>query len=111
MSRPLFIEEHGLRLLLDTEGVGVELSRQSYEAGDWSCAVAEAYAKGKEAKNTKREIMGGEGLGVDRDGRDREGKALAGRVLDWVKEWWADDHIDGRAGSEGEQRELDEMMR
>ncbi|KAF9000646.1 hypothetical protein BDQ17DRAFT_1205065, partial [Cyathus striatus] len=54
VSRPLFIEEHGLRLLLESEGVGVELGRQSYEAGDWASAVEEAWAKGRESKGKKR---------------------------------------------------------
>uniref|UniRef100_A0A8H7Y3N0 Inositol hexakisphosphate-domain-containing protein n=1 Tax=Psilocybe cubensis TaxID=181762 RepID=A0A8H7Y3N0_PSICU len=81
VSRPLFIEEHGLRLLLDTEGVGVELSRQSYEAGNWAKAVAEAYVNGKPAKDAKRIIMGKDGEGADRNIRDKEGKILADRKI------------------------------
>jgi hypothetical protein len=80
VSRPLFIEEHGLRLLLDREGVGVELSRQSYEAGDWAGAVEEAWAKGRESKWQKREIGVGE--------RSQEhGRQMARMIVDWVREW------------------------
>ncbi|KAF9485183.1 hypothetical protein BDN70DRAFT_871569 [Pholiota conissans] len=87
VSRPLFIEEHGLRLLLDQEGTGLELAREAYEAGDWAAAVSEAFAKGKKAKDVKRLDMA-RGVGVDR--REEEGRKLAGTVTDWVTEWWTD---------------------
>lgn len=54
VSRPLFIEEHGLRALLDQSGVGVELARTAYEDGDWAAAVSEALAKGASRKARKR---------------------------------------------------------
>jgi len=85
VSRPLFIEEHGLRLLLDREGTGIELSRQKYEAGDWSSAVEEAFINGQDVKRRKRYEMTN-GIGVDK--REQEGKKLAGTVIDWVKAWW-----------------------
>ncbi|KAF8969229.1 transmembrane amino acid transporter protein-domain-containing protein [Flammula alnicola] len=79
VSRPLFIEEHGLRLLLDQEGVGVELSRQSYEAGDWASAVKEALTQGEKAKDRKRRDMAN---GIDIDKREKEGKKwLKAKVL------------------------------
>ncbi|KAL1738974.1 hypothetical protein HDZ31DRAFT_17587, partial [Schizophyllum fasciatum] len=56
VSRPLFIEEHGLRLLLDEEGTGVELSRAAYEQGDWAGAVEAAYARGAPSKALKRAL-------------------------------------------------------
>ena len=56
VSRPLFIEEHGLRLLLDEEGTGVELSRGAYEQGDWAGAVEEAYTRGAASKALKRAL-------------------------------------------------------
>ena len=87
VSRPLFIEEHGLRLLLDQEGTGLELAREAYEAGDWAAAVSEAFVKGKKAKDAKRLDMT-HGVGVDR--REEEGRKLAGTVTDWVTEWWTD---------------------
>ena len=87
VSRPLFIEEHGLRVLLDREGTGIELSRQKYEAGDWSLAVTEAFVNGQNMKRRKRYEMAN-GIGVDR--REQEGKKLAETVTDWVKSWWDD---------------------
>ncbi|KAF8802505.1 hypothetical protein BYT27DRAFT_7226400 [Phlegmacium glaucopus] len=75
VSRPLFIEEHGLRLLLDREGIGIELSRQKYEAGDWSSTVTEAFISGQAMKGRKRYEMAN-GIGVDK--REEEGKKLAG---------------------------------
>ncbi|KAK0500166.1 hypothetical protein EDD18DRAFT_1248472 [Armillaria luteobubalina] len=85
VSRPLFIEEHGLRLLLDNEGVGVELSRDSYEAGEWAPAVQDAFLKGRAAKIKKREEMGAGG-GVDMHAM--QGKKMAASVVAWVHECW-----------------------
>ncbi|KAG6837385.1 hypothetical protein H0H93_010544 [Arthromyces matolae] len=85
VSRPLFIEEHGLRLLLDKEGVGVELSRQSYEAGDWTFAVEEAWARGQAAKERKRaDALVKLGL----DDRREEGIDLARKVVGWTADFW-----------------------
>ncbi|KAJ7592874.1 hypothetical protein C8J56DRAFT_780240 [Mycena floridula] len=84
VSRPLFIEEHGLRLLLSREGTGVELSRESYEDGDWAAAVQEAWVKGSEAKTLKR-AHGKKGIGMNQ--RKLEGQAMAGSVLSWIKDF------------------------
>ncbi|KAK0223507.1 hypothetical protein IW262DRAFT_1367365 [Armillaria fumosa] len=85
VSRPLFIEEHGLRLLLDNEGVGVELSRDSYEAGEWAHAVQDAFLKGRAAKIKKREEMAaGVGVGM----HAVQGKKMAASVVAWVNECW-----------------------
>ncbi|GLB40222.1 putative inositol hexakisphosphate [Lyophyllum shimeji] len=86
VSRPLFIEEHGLRLLLDREGVGVELSRQSYEAGDWALAVQEAWARGKDRKARKRADAS---VGIGMDDRKKEGADMAKKVVSWTEDWWA----------------------
>lgn len=84
VSRPLFVEEHGLRLLLEQDGIGVELSRQSYEAGEWASAVDEAYLKGRSMKEAKRRDMrSGIGLGK----REEEIKDLALEVLGWIRDW------------------------
>ncbi|KAK0205043.1 hypothetical protein DFS33DRAFT_1324953 [Desarmillaria ectypa] len=85
VSRPLFIEEHGLRLLLDNEGVGVELSRDSYEAGEWAHAVRDAFLKGRAAKTKKREEMA---TGVDANMRAVQGKKMAASVVEWVNDCW-----------------------
>ncbi|KAF7424487.1 hypothetical protein PC9H_009794 [Pleurotus ostreatus] len=106
VSRPLFIEEHGLRLLLEQEGVGVELSRQSYEAGDWASAVEEAFARGTDMKARKRKYGdpawrcsedandghasvcgGGRGMGSGAKDRQVEGREMAAQVMDWIKKW------------------------
>lgn len=80
VPRPLFIEEHGLRMLLERDGVGVELSRAAYESGEWAGAVEEAYIKGRDAKERKR-----------REGqtgrRAREGKEMAEMLVQWVQKW------------------------
>jgi hypothetical protein len=88
VSRPLFIEEHGLRLLLDQEGVGVEMSRQSYEAGDWSEKISEAVALGSEAKERKRTEMAMNGAAVNP--REEAGRELARKAVEWVKDWWSE---------------------
>ncbi|KAI0788453.1 hypothetical protein C8Q75DRAFT_866623 [Abortiporus biennis] len=80
VPRPLFIEEYGLRMLLHQEGVGVELSRQSYESGEWAVAVEEAWNKGREAKEKKR-------LEGENGKRKEEGLEMAKKVVGWVEEW------------------------
>lgn len=85
VSRPLFIEEHGLRLLLGREGVGVELSRQSYEAGDWAIAVDEAWAQG-EASKTKKRLNMAAGIGLNT--RKIEGLDMARKVVHWTEACW-----------------------
>ncbi|TFY82410.1 hypothetical protein EWM64_g1599 [Hericium alpestre] len=80
VSRPLFIEEHGLQLLLDSEGVGVEMEHEEYEAGSWAVKVAEAWKQGGYAKVERRS-----GLRVV--DRQSQGRAMAEFVVDWVGEW------------------------
>ncbi|KAG6856509.1 hypothetical protein H0H87_003702 [Tephrocybe sp. NHM501043] len=76
---------HGLRLLLDREGVGVELSRQSYEAGDWALAVEDAWARGKAAKCRKRaDAWAGKGM----DTKQKQGLDMARMVVSWTQDWW-----------------------
>lgn len=80
VSRPLFIEEHGLRLLLDHEGVGIEMKREEYEAGDWAGKVSEAWDRGGQRKIERR--MGKHA--VDRVGQTRE---MAEYVVEWTRKW------------------------
>ena len=79
VSRPLFIEEHGLRLFLEKEGVGVELSRMRYEGGDWADTIDEAWRRGRDKKAKKRV----DGQSVD---RQREMGELAKVVVRWAEE-------------------------
>lgn len=83
----MFIEEHGLRLLLDREGVGLELSRHSYEAGEWAAAVEEAWLRGKDHKAMKRSEMA-KGDTIDR--RQVEGQEMAATAVAWVRMWQKD---------------------
>ncbi|KAJ7822078.1 hypothetical protein B0H14DRAFT_1325836 [Mycena olivaceomarginata] len=84
VSRPLFIEEHGLRRLLDHDGVGVELSRESYEAGDWAGAIETAWRNGKEAKNSKRKDGAAD---FSFKTREEEGGKLATMIVRWAETW------------------------
>ncbi|KAE9405165.1 hypothetical protein BT96DRAFT_963987 [Gymnopus androsaceus JB14] len=92
VSRPLFIEELGLRVLLENEGVGVEMSRGEYEDGHWSDRVKEAWEKARVAKKWKRKVEEGE----KRDGaagiteREAETRKMASVVVDWVEGCWKD---------------------
>ena len=63
--------------------MGVELSRQSYELGEWAYAVEEAWAKGRDAKTRKRKEMG---MGMGRS--EGEGREMARGVVRWVGDWW-----------------------
>ncbi|KAI0649439.1 hypothetical protein C8Q79DRAFT_1109617 [Trametes meyenii] len=80
VPRPLFIEEHGLRLFLQCAGVGVELARAQYEQGEWAAAVEAAWLAGREAKARKRR----EG---ETGARAREGAKMAAEVVEWVARW------------------------
>ncbi|KAI8980058.1 hypothetical protein BD414DRAFT_420926 [Trametes punicea] len=80
VPRPLFIEEHGLRLFLEREGVGIELSRTQYEQGEWADAVEAAWRAGREAKARKR----AEG---ETGKRCAEGRRMANEVVEWVRKW------------------------
>ncbi|TBU33505.1 hypothetical protein BD311DRAFT_684943 [Dichomitus squalens] len=82
VPRPLFVEEHGLRVYLAREGVGVKLEREKYEVGEWAGAVEEAYERGREEKTRKRE----EG---ETGRRAEEGREMAGYLVDWVGRWQA----------------------
>lgn len=83
--------EHGLHYLLERDGVGVELSRQSYEAGEWAAAVEDAWMKGRDTKAKKR-------IDGDSERRGEEGRKLAKSVVEWVEGWWGDDFVRKRTG-------------
>lgn len=76
----MFIEEHGLRCLLDREGTGVELTREQYEAGDWAAAVERAWYLGESKKTQKREKG-------DNGERQRQGELMAMQLVEWVYDW------------------------
>ena len=66
--------------------MGVELSRTSYESGEWAGAVEEAYLKGKGAKAQKR----AEG---ETGRRAAEGKEMAEGLVAWVDRWKEGDAV------------------
>lgn len=70
--------------------MGIELSRQSYEAGDWADVVKEAWIRGKDAKAKKRVDMAA-GIGIDQ--REIEGRGMAKTVIDWTSDWWNHDRL------------------
>lgn len=82
MSRPLFVEEHGLRLLLEREGVGVEMSRDAYEAGEWAGAISDAWRAGARRKLERR-------AGKHVSDRRAQGLKMARDVITWANEWVA----------------------
>ncbi|KAH9957447.1 hypothetical protein BC827DRAFT_1225936 [Russula dissimulans] len=82
VSRPLFVEEHGLRLLLEREGVGIEMSRDAYEAGEWASSVSEAWRVGAQRKLERR-------AGMHAPDRRAQGVQMARDVVTWVNEWVA----------------------
>ncbi|KAK7460441.1 hypothetical protein VKT23_009163 [Stygiomarasmius scandens] len=109
VSRPLFVEEFGLRVLLEKElgRGGVEMSREEYEGGNWAERIREAVGRGKE----KREKRFEEGMVLEDDGyghfngevregkkreigmvgirkRRREGREMAKFLVGWVEDCW-----------------------
>ena len=71
----------GLKLLLDQSGVGLSISRENYESGDWADLIEEAWERGKEAKERRREL----GTKV-RDERIEEGREFARGIVGWIGE-------------------------
>ncbi len=76
------MEEHGLRLLLEREGVGVEMSQDAYEAGEWARAVSDAWRTGAKRKLERR-------AGKHAPDRHAQGMKMAKDVITWVNEWAA----------------------
>lgn len=82
VPRALFIEEHGLRQLMETAGTGVELPRERYEAGDWAGAIERAWALGAEKKLARR-LLGARGDAR----RRRQGEEMAREFAAWLGLW------------------------
>ncbi|KAF8676997.1 galactokinase [Rhizoctonia solani] len=82
VPRALFVEEHGLRMLMETAGTGVELPRERYEAGDWASAIEEAWALGAEKKIARR-LLGARGDAR----RRRQGEEMAREFEAWLSLW------------------------
>ncbi|KAI5118143.1 hypothetical protein M0805_001742 [Coniferiporia weirii] len=95
VPRPLFVEEHGLKRLLTQEGVGVELSCERYEAGDWATHVRIAWEAGRAMKEHKRKVG-------ENGERRRQGEKMARELVEWVREW---QYADAHAAERVEERE------
>lgn len=92
VPRPFFVEEHGLRELMESSGVGVLLPQERYELGDWAGKIEEAYEKGKFMKAMKRQ----QGWS---DIRKREADLMARELVGWVSEWYELLDSDSTSGS------------
>lgn len=78
----MFVEEHGLRLLMETSGTGLELPREQYEAGNWASAIEQAWEMGAEKKAARRL------LGVRGDIRRRRQVEEMGKEFErWLGAW------------------------
>ncbi|GAA94009.1 uncharacterized protein L969DRAFT_92945 [Mixia osmundae IAM 14324] len=55
VPRPLFIEEYGLKRLMEQQGKPVEMSRDAFESGQWEHLIMRAYRLGCETKAAFRE--------------------------------------------------------
>ncbi|KAJ3778064.1 hypothetical protein FB446DRAFT_699449 [Lentinula raphanica] len=86
VSRPLFIEELGLKILLEKEGVGVEMSRADYEGGRWVERVKEAWEKTRVANQCRTGDSEKEAEVITE--RKAEIERMAEVVVDWVEDWW-----------------------
>ncbi|GAA6022000.1 hypothetical protein JCM10207_002402 [Rhodosporidiobolus poonsookiae] len=54
VPRPLFVEEFGLKRLMQARGTSLELDRTDFEAGRWEFHIEEAYEQGRAAKEEAR---------------------------------------------------------
>ncbi|KAH7106291.1 hypothetical protein BKA62DRAFT_612214 [Auriculariales sp. MPI-PUGE-AT-0066] len=79
VPRPLFVEEVGLRILLETRGVGVQMSREQYESGNWADDIEAAYTQGKAQKEEKRR------KGMVDETRWQNTRQLASDVIEWIE--------------------------
>lgn len=54
VPRPLFVEEFGLKRLMETSGTSLPMSRADFEAGRWASLVTTAWEMGRERKAAHR---------------------------------------------------------
>ncbi|KAH8928421.1 hypothetical protein BT69DRAFT_1257396 [Atractiella rhizophila] len=55
VPRPLFVEEYGLKRLMKSQGVCVEMKREDFEEGTWAGYVLEAFRLGEERRKKGEE--------------------------------------------------------
>lgn len=51
MPRPLFVEEFGLKRLMEAQGTALPMTRADFEAGNWAKLIEQAYELGKEKRS------------------------------------------------------------
>ncbi|GAA5853614.1 hypothetical protein JCM8547_007384 [Rhodosporidiobolus lusitaniae] len=56
VPRPLFVEEFGLKRLMQARGTSLELDRADFEAGRWEFHIEEAYEQGRVVKEEARRV-------------------------------------------------------
>ncbi|KAF8339585.1 uncharacterized protein EI90DRAFT_2966730 [Cantharellus anzutake] len=81
VPRPAIIEEIGLKLWLEAEGVGVEFTREKYESGDWAGAVQGAWERGESTGLRERRRFAGY---KEVEERISEGDDMARKLYDWI---------------------------
>ncbi|BGP34557.1 hypothetical protein JCM10296v2_006379 [Rhodotorula toruloides] len=78
VPRPLFVEEFGLKRLMQARGVSLELDRADFEAGRWEFHIEEAYEQGRAAKEEARKT----GF-VD----ERAGEVIRREIEAFMEQW------------------------
>ncbi|GEM12369.1 L-arabinokinase [Rhodotorula toruloides] len=81
VPRPLFVEEFGLKRLMQARGVSLELDRADFEAGRWEFHIEEAYEQGRADKEEARRT----GF-VD----ERAGKVIRREIEAFMEQWKAE---------------------
>lgn len=82
VPRPLFVEEFGLKRLMETRGTCLSMSRADFEAGRWASLVLQAYEMGKEKKkNHRREWVEREKNGVH---EESAGEVIVRELEGWL---------------------------
>ncbi|CAG8515596.1 4039_t:CDS:2 [Cetraspora pellucida] len=56
VPRPQFIEEYGLRSLMETQGLCVEMSKEHFETGQWKEYILKAYNMRGVCQNTDKKL-------------------------------------------------------
>ena len=58
VPRPLFVEEFGLKRLMDDSGTAVPMARADFEAGRWARLILQAWEAGWRKKEKHRAMYG-----------------------------------------------------
>ena len=75
MPRPLFVEEFGLKRLMETSGTALPMSRADFEAGRWSSLIVKAHELGRMKKEKHRKDF------IARKGEDKIDRSIDNDVV------------------------------